>query len=159
MQRARFAGAEAGIGIVVFTLFYVMGVLGVVGVGVLLATGQVHASAGDWVLYAVFAAGVSWWGAMIVRELSYVRVVEVADDGTWILKGPLGIKRSSIAPGEPRRVHDREAERWILTGVPKKFTMSWAEIEAGSRRWKTCGGTPKSQRAAIALLQDWVVRH
>ena len=49
MQRARFAGAEAGIGIVVFTLFYVMGVLGVLGVGVLLATGQVHASGGDWV--------------------------------------------------------------------------------------------------------------
>ena len=156
MQRAKFAGAEAGIGIIVFSLFYLFGVLGVLGVGALLVTGQLHADAGTVVLYAVFAVAVSWWGAMIARELRGVRVVEIADDGTWILRGPLGVRRGTIAAGAPRRVRDRQAERWILTGVPRKFTMSWAEIEAGSRKWTTCGGTPKSQRAAIEMLQSRV---
>ena len=156
MQRAKFAGAEAGIGIIVFSLFYVFGVLGVIGVGALLVTKQMHADPGTVALYIAFAIAVSWWGAMIARELRGVRVVEIADDGTWILRGPLGMRRGTIAPGESRRVHDRQAERWILTGVPRKFTMSWAEIESGSRRWKTCGGTPKSQRAAIQLLQSLV---
>jgi hypothetical protein len=159
MQRAKFAGAEAGIGIVVFTLFYVFGVLAVVGVGALLVTKQMHADAGTWVIYVAGAALVSWWGAMIARELRGVRVVEIADDGTWILRGPLGMKRGTIAPGEARAVHDRQAERWILAGVPRRFTMSWADIEAGARRWTTCGGTPKSQRAAIDLLQRWVASH
>jgi len=154
MQRAKFAGAEAGIGIVVFALFYAFGVLGVIGVGALLVTGQLKAEVGTVALYAAFAVAVSWWGAMLARELRGVRVVDIADDGTWILRGPLGMRRGTIKPGESRRVHDRQAERWILSGVPRKFTMSWAEIESGPRRWKTCGGTPRSQRAAIDLLQN-----
>ena len=154
MQRAKFAGAEAGIGIIVFSLFYVFGVLGVIGVGALLVTKQMHADPGTVVLYIAFAIAVSWWGAMIARELRGVRVVEIADDGTWILRGPLGMKRGTIAPGESRRVHDRQAERWILTGVPRKFTMSWAEIEADRGGGRRARVRRQSQRTAIDLLQS-----
>ena len=159
MQRARFAGAEAGLGIVVLSLFLVFGVLGVAGVGAALATGQIKGDPGTWAIYAVFAAFVVWWAAMIGRELRAVRVVEMHDDGTWVLRGPLGMKRGTIAAGESRAVHDHTREMWLFAGIPRRMTLSWAIIEAGSQRWKTCGGTPKSQREAIAMLQRWVAAH
>ena len=159
MQRAKFAGAEAGIGILVLSLFYLFGVLAVVGVGMLIVGRQVPSwGAGEYAAYAAFVVGVGLWGWMILRELRCVRVVEIADDGTWILKGPLGMKRGTIAAGEPRAVHDRERTAWIF-GVPRRFTLSWCEIESGARRWRTSGGIPSSQRAARDLLQRWVVDH
>jgi hypothetical protein len=159
MQRAKFAGAEAGIGILVLSLFYILGVLGVVGVGMLIAGHQVPSwGAGEYAAYVGFVVAVIVWGALIMRELRCVRVVQIADDGTWILKGPLGMKRGTIAPGEPRAVHDRERAAWIF-GVPRRFTLSWCEIESGTRRWRTSGGIPSSQRAARDLLQQWVVDH
>jgi hypothetical protein len=158
MQRAKFAGAESGIGIIVFGLFYVFGVLGVVGVGLLLATGQVHADAGALAAYIGFVLVVIWWGNMIGRELRCVRVVLVHDDGTWVLRGPLGLRRGTIAKDEPRRVIDRSRETWMF-GVPRKLTVTWCEIEAGPRRWRTTGGIPSSQRAARELLQRWVAAH
>ncbi len=158
MQRVKFAGAESGIGIIVLSLFYVLGVLGVVGIAMLIVGHQVHWGAGEYAAYAAFVIAVVWWGAMIVRELRCVRVGELADDGTWTLKGPLGLRRGTIAAGEARRVIDRKRTAWIF-GVPRRFTLSWAEIEAGSRRWRTTGGIPSSQRAALDVLQTWIANH
>src|SRR6185295_15404687 len=102
MQRAKFAGAETGIGIIVLSLFYILSVLSMVGVGMLIVDRQVPSwGAGEYAAYAGFVIVVVLWGAMILRELRCVRVVEITDDGTWILKGPLGMKRGTIAPGEP----------------------------------------------------------
>lgn len=153
MTRVRFAsGAIAGIGVIVLSLFFLFGLLAVVGVGVLLATGELHANAGELAMYGVLVVGVALWGASIVRDLRNVRVVEIAGDGSWILRGPFGIPRGTIGAGQSRAVHERSAKVWMF-GAPRRYTQTWGEISAGGRTWKTCRSIPEVTRPAIDQLQ------
>lgn len=154
--RAVFAGAEAGIGLVVLGLFLVLGLLGVAGATALVATGLVARDAENVGAVVVFAAAVGLWGAGVVRDLRLVRVVEVRADGAWRLRGPLGLTRAELAPGTPRELVVRERKAWILVGAPRQYTQTWAEIVTPTRRWATCRGIPGSQDRAVSLLQGWL---
>jgi hypothetical protein len=153
VTRVRFAARGiAGISIIVMTLFFVLGLLGVVGVGVLLATGEAHANAGELAMFAAFVIAVGLWGASIVRDLRRVREVQIAGDGTWILRGPFGLRRGTIAAGQRRSVRERRAKVWIF-GAPRRYEQSWAELESAGRTWKTCASIPEITVPAIQQLQ------
>ena len=153
MTRIKFAsGLAAGAGVIVLSLFFLLGFLGVVGVGVGIATKQIHADGGELAMYAVFVIAVALWGASIVRDLRAVRVVEVGGDGAWTLRGPLGIPRGSIAAGTPRTLRPRSTKVWIF-GAPRRYEQTWVEIEAGGRRWRTCGSIPEITKPALAQLE------
>lgn len=153
-ERVKLAGLEAHIGPVVFGLFLLLGVLAVVGVGALLATGEVRATAGELVTYAGGVVVVGLWARWTVRDLRNVRLVIVEDDGAWRLRGPLGIPRGRIGAGTPRVVARRTREAGSTFGVIRYYQTTWAEIEADGRRWVTCRGIPTSNDWAIARLQQ-----
>lgn len=153
MTRVRFAvSGVAGISLVVMSLFFVLGLLGVAGVGVLLATGEVHADAGELAMYVAFVAAVALWGASIVRDFRRVRAVDIAADGSWHLRGPFGIRRGTIGTGQSRSVRERSAKVWMF-GAPRRYVQTWAEIESAGRTWKTCASIPEITAPAIQQLQ------
>jgi hypothetical protein len=153
VTRVPFApGGIAGLGVIVLSLFFVLGLFGVVGVAVLLVTGELHADAGELAMFGVLVVGVALWGASIVRDLRRVRAVEIAGDGTWTLRGPFGFRRGRIAPGVARSVRERSAKVWIF-GAPRRYEQTWAEIEAGGRTWKTCASIPEVTAPAIDQLR------
>lgn len=153
-ERVKLAGIEAHIGPVVFGMFLLLGVLAVVGVGALLVTGEVHATAGEIATYVGGVIVVGLWARWTVRDLRNVRLVIVDDDGGWRLRGPLGIPRGRIAAGTPRVVTRRSREAGTTFGVIRFYEATWAEIEASGRRWVTTRGIPSSNDRAIARLQQ-----
>lgn len=157
-QRAKFAGSEAGVGIFVLGLFLVMGVLAWAGVLALLVTGEVAADGQLIAAFAVGTAALAWWAWSWVGDLRNVRVVEIGDDGTWVLKGPLGRRRGLIPPASPRTIEHKTRAVWIF-GVPRKYTQSWLEIGTPDRVWRTCASIPEAQREAIETLRSWIRVH
>jgi hypothetical protein len=152
-ERAAFAGVEASIGIIVFGLFWILGLLGTLGFAALLVTGQVARTAEALGGFAILAAAFALWSYFILRDLRNVRVVDIEADGTWLLRGPFGIPRGRIAAGAPREVHGRQREVWRMMGTIKKSTEAWAEISAGDRQWRTTRSIPEVQRKALAVLE------
>lgn len=155
-DRARFAGAEAGIGVVVLSLFLILGVLGVAGVTALVAIGEVARDAENLIGLGVFAVIVGLWGAGVVRDLRNVRVILRQPDGTWILRGPLGLRRGTLPPTTPREMVVLEKKVWILVGAPRRYTQSWVEVRTPGRTWTTCHSIPEAQREAIRTLKTWM---
>ncbi len=153
-ERLAFAGFEAHVGVVVFGLFLLLGLLAVVGVGALIVIGEIHPSAGEFATYGAGVLVVGLWGYLTVRDLRNVRLVIVEPDGTWRLRGPLGIPRGTIAPAAPRTAHTRERQQGSYFGVIRYYQIAWAEIEAGGRRWRTCRSIPSANARAIARLQQ-----
>jgi len=151
-ERLAFAGFEAHVGVLVFGLFLLLGVLAVVGVGALIAIGEIHPNAGEFATYIGGVLVVGLWGSLTVRDLRNVRLVIVEPDGTWRLRGPLGIPRGTLAPGAPRTVHARERQQGSYFGVIRYYQIAWAEIDAGGRRWRTCRSIPSANAHARARL-------
>lgn len=151
-ERLVFAGFEAHVGVLVFGLFLLLGVLAVVGVGALIVVGEIHPNAGEFATYAGGVLVVGLWGYLTVRDLRNVRLVIVEPDGTWRLRGPLGLPRGTLAPEAPRTVHICERQQGSYFGVIRYYQIAWAEIEAGGRRWRTCRSTPSANASAIARL-------
>ena len=153
-ERVRLAGLEAHIGPVVFGMFLLLGLLAVAGVGALLATGEVTATAGEFATYAGGVVVVGLWARWTVRDLLNVRLVIVDEDGAWRFRGPLGIPRGRIAAGMPRVVTRRTRTAGSTFGVIRYYETTWAEIEAGGRRWVTCRSIPSASGRAIERLQQ-----
>jgi hypothetical protein len=153
-ERLAFAGFEAHVGVLVFGLFLLLGVLAVVGVGALIIIGEVHPSAGELATYVGGVLVVGLWGYLTVRDLRNVRLVIVEPDGTWRLRGPLGIPRGTLAPEAPRTVHAHERQQGSYFGVIRYYQIAWAEIEAGGRRWRTCRSIPSANARTIARLAE-----
>ncbi len=156
MREARFAGVEASIGIVVFIIFWTFGLLGIGGALIAIATGLIDHGVGN---LGAAALGV---GVMVLLtwkiwyDFRLIRVIDVADDGTWIMSSVFHVVRARLGPDEPRTFTVYEKSRWILTGVPRKYKVSWAVIEAQGKTWKTCMNPPWAQREAIAMLRSWI---
>lgn len=157
-QRAKFAGSEAGIGIFVLGLFFLLGLLGFVGTGILIVTGEVARDPQLVIAWIVGGAALGWWGWSLGRDLRNVRVVEITEDGTWILKGPLGMRRGTIPPGARRGIGTHSRKVWIF-GVPRRYEQSWVEIDTPGRTWRTCASIPEAQVAALQLLRAWIKSH
>ena len=151
-ERVALAGVEANIGIVVLAVFLAFGVLAAIGVGVLLASGEVHTDLRGWATYAGGVMVVVVWARLVKRDLRAVRVVELGDDGSWYLRGPLGLSRGTITPDALRRVVRHTRDTWIF-GVARRYMQVWATIEAGGRMWETCRGTLLSNGTAVDRLQ------
>ena len=151
-ERIALAGVEANIGIIVLATFLGFGVLAALGVGVLLATGEVHAGASGVATYSGGVIVVALWARLLIRDVRAFGVVEVADDGSWRLRGPLGVPRGTIAAGVARAITATRRDTWIF-GVARRYTQSWGVIEANGRRWDTCRGTLQSNARAIERLQ------
>jgi len=156
MREARFAGVEASIGIVVFIIFWSFGLLGIGGALIAIATGLIDATADN---LGAAALGVGVLGLLtwkIWYDFHLIRVIQIADDDTWIMSSVFHIVRAKLAPDEPRTFTVYEKSRWILTGVPRKYKVSWAVIETQGKTWKTCMNPPWAQREGIAMLRSWI---
>lgn len=156
MQRANFAGVEAAIGSVVGAVFWLLGMLGVIGTTALFAVGQLPVDAAYLGAFAIGLAAFTLWTWKWLVDFRLIRVVEIADDDTWILKSVFGIERGRLGPTEPREFTVYEQDRWILVGAIRKMKASWAEIDSGSRHWKTTQNPPWAQREAIETLRGWI---
>jgi hypothetical protein len=156
MQRANFAGVEAAIGIVVWAVFWVFGMLGVIGVTALFAVGEIPLEAANIATFVGGLAVFTWWTWKWLKDFRLVRVVEIDDHNNWILKSVFGIERGRLGPMEAREFAVYEAHRWVLVGAIRKMKVSWAEITAGNRHWKTTQNPPASQQKAIETLRGWI---
>jgi hypothetical protein len=147
-----FAGFEAALGLAVLGLFWLLGVLGLAGGLILVVTGEVAASGELWFGLGLLAAFVAWFGWTIVRGLRQFRVVDVLEDGRWILRNPLGVAIGRIAADQERQAIEKRAETWMFTGTARKFTKSWIEIHAAGRTWRSTHSIPKYQARARQAL-------
>lgn len=156
MQRLRFAGWEAATGVFVLGAFGVLAALGLLGLAILAITGQV-AFGRDVVLELVVLAGVVVaLRAVIARGQRQFRVLEIADDGTWVLRDSLGRALGRIAPGAERSVVEQRRETWMYVGTARKYTQSWFELVSGGRTYESCHSIPKFQAAAREALGRWL---
>lgn len=157
-RRVRFSGAESYF-IIFMLMFWVLGVLGGVGVILLLATAQIDPTAANLATIAGCGLGFAWFTWVIWRDLHLIKEIEITDDDTWILKSVFGIERARIPTTESRKFSAYEGHRWILVGVARKMRIAWGEIEVGDRKWKTTQNPPSSQREAIDTIHAWMREH
>jgi hypothetical protein len=158
-ERLIFAGFEAALGLVVLGLFWLLGVLGLVGGLILVATGEVAGSGELWFGLAVLAAFVGWFGWTIARGLRQFRTIDMLEDGRWILRNPLGVALGRIAADQDREAVEKRAETWMFTGTARKFTKSWIEVRAAGRTWRSTHSIPKYQAKARQGLDRWFASH
>ena len=141
---------------VVFLAFFLLFSLGAIGVVALLLVGQLPAEPANLATIAVCLVAYGLFGWKILRDSRLVRIIDITDDNTWILKSVFGIVRARIAPTQARSFAVKEQVRWILTGTARRMKVSWAEIEVDRRVWKTCMNPPASQAEAITLIRAWI---
>jgi hypothetical protein len=151
-ERIKLAGWEAALGLVVFALFWIPGALGLAGGIILVATGEVAATGTLIGGLALLTAGLIWFARTIVVGLRQFRVVEVRDDGAWVLKNPLGLTIGRIPYGVQRVVNVKRRETWMFIGTANKYTQQWVEIEAEGKRWRSTRSIPKYQHPAVQAL-------
>jgi hypothetical protein len=153
MQRLRFAGWEAAIGVFVLGAFAVLGLLGLLGLTALVLTGQV-AFGRDVAFGLVVLAGAL--GAVLVRGQRQFCTLEIADDGTWTLRDSLGRRLGRIAPDAQRSLVEQRRETWMYIGTARKYTRSWFDLVSGDRTYRSCHGIPKFQAPAREALGRWL---
>jgi len=156
---ARFAGIEAAIGIIVLLIVWSFGAIGAIGVILLFATGTIPATAEYLGWSGVGLLAIGWYGRHIWRDFHLIRVVEITEDDHWILRSVFGLVRGRLAPNQARELVVKKANVWRWVGVPRRYTVGWAEITAGGRSWKTTQNPPEDQRPAVALLSAWMQAH
>ena len=151
-ERIKLAGFEAALGLVVFALFWIPGALGLVGGIILLVTGEVAASGTIIGGLALLAVGLIWFARTIVLGLRQFRVVEIRDDGSWVLKNPLGLTIGRIPYGVVRTVNVKRRETWMFIGTANKYTQQWVEIASGGKTWRSTRSIPRYQQPAVQAL-------
>ena len=156
MQRLRFAGWEAAIGVFVLGAFAGFAALGFLGLALLALTGQVAFGSGVAFGLVVLAGVVAVFGAAIVRGQRQFRVLDIADDGTWILRDSLGRALARIAPGAERSLVEKRRETWMYIGTARKYTQSWFELMSGGRTYESSHSIPKLQAPAREMLGRWL---
>jgi hypothetical protein len=156
MQRLRFAGWEAAIGVFVLGAFAVFAALGLLGLAALALTGQVAFGRDVAFGLVVLAGAVGVLGVVVVRGQRQFRTLEIADDGTWILRDSLGCRLGQIAPDAERSLVELRRETWMYIGTARKYTQSWFELVSGSRTYHSCHSIPKFQAPAREALGRWL---
>jgi hypothetical protein len=111
------------------------------------------------VLWLIGGALLAWWSRNVVRFLTQVRVVDIADDGTWILKGLL-FRRGTIRRDEPRTVQVIGRTMTIYSGAGiRRIPLTSLAISARGRTWLTCSTRSVDQEAGTRLLAEWIARN
>ncbi|MEZ4367621.1 MAG: hypothetical protein R2939_15295 [Kofleriaceae bacterium] len=151
--RLEFAGVTSVIGPAVLALFWLLGVLGVVGVAISLVAGKLAANGEGLGGFALLLGFVGAMTYVLVRDLRAVRTITCAADGAWILRSPIGVHLGTIAAETPRKVRALQRKVWMFANTASRYTQSWVEIETEARTYRTCKSIPKAQAAAIAALR------
>jgi hypothetical protein len=154
-ERVAFAGSEAAIGLIMLAAYALAGGLALFALLALLIIRQIDVDAESLAGSAVLGVVLALWCRAIVRDFRRVRVIERADDGTWTLVGPFGVRRGAIAPDAPRELLEHQQQTWILVGVARRYRRSWLEITSGGRRWQTCMNPVGARRNAFATVRTW----
>ncbi len=153
-HRVTFAGSFAIIGPVVLAMFLVMAVLGLAGLLALLLTGQLDSPGEGWFGVAVLMGVAGWIGWTVLRGLRSFRVVEVAADGTWTLRNPLGLALARIPPDAPRTLEGYRVKIWSYVGTYRRFTADYLEVRCGERRLRSCAAPPEDHARARRQLEQ-----
>lgn len=155
-QILRFAGVEAALGL------GVMGLMGLVSAAV--AAGLVAVWATGVAPEPGYLAGAGVLGAVaalllrqVWRDWRRFRTLEIAADGTWRLRNPVGVVRLTLAPGDKRAVDGFEREAWLFLGTPRRARLAWVQVELpDGRRFLSCRSTARFQAPAQAALEAHV---
>ena len=152
-QKLRFAGFEAGLGVIVMGLFWLPAVLGFVGLIALLATAQAAVNATSLGGGALLLAGIAAMTWMLRLTLRGFRTIELRDDGAWILRNPIGVRLATLAPDVERAIDVKQRDQWLFVGTAIRTRQAWIEIVTPTRRYRSVRSVPKLQAAAITALR------
>jgi len=158
MQRLRFAGWEATIGVVVLGAFWGFGALGLLGLAILLISGQVAFGSDVALGLAILAGGVIALAMVLARDRRLFRIIDIADDGSWTLRNHLGRAIARIPPGAERAIVERRREAWMYIGTARRYTQSWFELTCDGRTFESSHGTPRRQAKARDALDRLIKR-
>lgn len=156
MSRVTFAGWEAVFGFWVVAFFWAVLALVVVLLGLAGATMSFSfpIGAAEVLTYVGCVAGVTCFGVAVARQLGRCRAVDVAADGTWILRNCIGHELGRIAPDTPRAVVSW-SQQVMSGGTSVRFwRRSHVRITAGGHTWLSCYSIPAVTAKAVARLHE-----
>lgn len=148
-----FAGPVAAVGVAVQALM--MAALGLLGVMLLMAAITLQLPMlGGGLGGLVTLGAAAMLGASVRRDLHLFASLEIAPDGRWVLRNPVGIELISIPADQPRALDRHEAQVTRYMGSVRVDREAWLTVELPDGRvFESAHAPPKRHQQTLAQLE------